>query len=508
MQSRMFARLFVVVLLLVAVPAAFAQDVITADNGANVTEIMRLGRGQVEVVDYSPDGSSIAVGSTLGVWLYSADALDTIAEPPLMITENPVSAIAFSPDGSIIAAGDDSQFVSLWDAATQEQLAAIDVSTQTYDLAFNSDGTQLATAHGDRTVRLWDVLEGTELAVMEGHTSTIYGVAFSPDDSVIASGADDRTVRLWDATNGSEIAVVEGHTGGIYDINFSPDGSSIVTGSSDYTVRFWDAATGEELLMIEEVEVEDAEYNIGHDRSVNATVFSPDGSVVATGSDDYTVRIWDAAGEQLAVVDLETSVEDFAFSPDGSQLATISGTTEVRLWNLADGSEISAALGHTEDIIAIDFTSDGENMVFADSDSNVWVWNRTNMAEITELPVSNGEITFSADNDLGVAFSPDDSYIAFTDGFSIQIWEADLSAQLGILEGDGLATNLAISPDSSLIVYVGSDGVFFFDVANFALLGSYFESTEWVQKIAWSPDQTYFATGADDGSVRIYAVGQ
>lgn len=506
MKTKYILGLFCVVCLLVVMPLTLAQStVITVDNAADVTQIMRLGRGQAQAVDFSPNGDMIAVASSIGVWLYSADAVDTVAEPPLLVTVNPVNAVAFSPDGSLVAAGDDGEFVTLWDVATQEMLAEIAVGSGTNDMAFSSDGTLLVTANTDRNLRLWDVLEGAEIALMEGHSSTIYGVAFSPDDSAIASSSDDRTVRLWDASDGSEIAVIEGSGGGVYDVNFSPDGSTLITGGTDYAVRLWDAATGEELLLIEETETESG-GTTGHTSYVNATLFSPDGSVFVTASDDRTVQVWDAAGEFMAKVEVGSYVEDAAFSPDGSQLVTIADTTMVQVWDLASGELVSEAAGHTDSIMALDFTSDGENMILADDGGRIWVWNRSEMAEITELPSSFDEITFSADNDSGAVFSPDDSYIAFTDGFDIQIWSADLSEQLGLLEGEGLATNLAISPDSSMLVFVGSDGVYLFDVANQSLIASYYDHTEWVQKVAWSPDQTYFVTGADDGSVRIYAV--
>ena len=71
------------------------------------------------------------------------------------------------------------------------------------------------------------------------------------------------------------------HNGSVYEVAFSPDGSRLATGSDDSTARIWDAETGKELQRLE------------HDSSVNALAFSPDGSRLATGSDDSTARIWD-----------------------------------------------------------------------------------------------------------------------------------------------------------------------------------------------------------------------
>ena len=89
-------------------------------------------------------------------------------------------------------------------------------------------------------------------------------------------------MRLWDASSGEALAVLRGHESGVLSVAFSPDGSRIASGSYDKTVRLWDASSGQELAVLR-----------GHEGSVWSVAFSPDGSRIASGSADGTVRLWD-----------------------------------------------------------------------------------------------------------------------------------------------------------------------------------------------------------------------
>ena len=154
---------------------------------------MRLGKGWIYEIKYSPDGSRLAVASTIGIWLYDTTTYQEVALLAGHTSE--VNSVAFSPDGGTIASGS-----------------------------------------SDDTIRLWDARTGAHIRTLTGHTSTVYSVAFSPDGTTIASGSgewgsDDNTIRLWDASTGTHIRTLTGHTSTVLSVAFSPEGGTIASGS-------------------------------------------------------------------------------------------------------------------------------------------------------------------------------------------------------------------------------------------------------------------------------------
>ena len=163
----------------------------------------RLGKGTITGdIQYSPDGSLLAVPSSIGVWLYDAD---THQEINLLVGQTAqISVIAFSPNGNTLAAG-------------------------------STDGT----------IQLWNPRTGEQKASPRGHNRGITSLAFSPlwQVDLLVSGSSDKTLRLWGATTGNYITTLRGHTGAVTSVAFSPDGLMLASGGGhkDNTIRLWKA---------------------------------------------------------------------------------------------------------------------------------------------------------------------------------------------------------------------------------------------------------------------------
>ena len=115
---------------------------------------------------------------------------------------------------------------------------------------------------------------------------------------------------------------------------YAPNGSTVATASDDNTARIWDPATGNPIVTL-----------TGHAEGLSAVAFSPDGATIATASQDGTARIWDAiTGNPIATLTGHTEgLTAVAYAPDGTSLVTTSDDGTARLWDIA-GDPIATLL--------------------------------------------------------------------------------------------------------------------------------------------------------------------
>ena len=197
------------------------QSYAQVDIGVEGFQLERvLGRGVVSRTSLSPDGHTLAVAGSRGIWLYSLPDLELVThiDPGTWVWQ-----AVWSPDG--------------------KRLASLDAGGAVYLVGEEGGYTRFGGSSA-RAVWLWDAASGERLFALEDSASTD-GVIWSPTGNLLAGDAAEGVIRLWDSSNGYVIRQLGGHDGSRYqELTFSPDELELVVTDSEGTASLWDVSSG------------------------------------------------------------------------------------------------------------------------------------------------------------------------------------------------------------------------------------------------------------------------
>ncbi|KAG8723428.1 hypothetical protein FRC09_003389 [Ceratobasidium sp. 395] len=326
---------------------------------------------------------------------------------------------------------------------------------------------------------------------------SVRSAAYSPSGGYIAISVDDGIWILDTHTQHFVGHSLTGHTNSVWSVVYSPNGAYIVSGSDDYTIRIWNAQTGQPVGRPLE----------GHTDSVCSVTCSPDGAYIASGSWDHTIRIWDAHTGQPVGKPLDghtSQVYSVAYSPNGAFIASGSWDRTIRFWDACTGEPIGEPLkGHISSVRSVSYSPDGTRIASGSGDNTVRIWDSHTGQAIGE-PLEGHTSSVNS-----VVYSPDGACIASgSDDYTIRIWDAHTGQPVSRpLESHAdPVRSVAYSPDGAYIV-PGSmdDTIRIWDTHTRRPIGEQPDGhASQVYAVAYSPNDPYIASGSEDYTIRIW----
>lgn len=485
-----------------------------------------------QVLDYSPDGGTLAIGSDDGGVLicdsatglpvrtlqghrgrvfavtYGGDVLVTGASDGTVRIWDAVTGrcrhileghrdwpwpVLISPDGHTLATGDADGTLRIWDLETGSLRHTLTADHGlVFSLAFRGD--RLAAAYRDGNLLFWDTVTGQRLDEVVAASGAVFRCVYSRTGNLLATGGHGGAVRLRDAASGAQLAELTGHTGGVYTLAFHPNLPLLVSGDTDGGVRVWDCTTGQSIHVLR-----------GHSATIYCVAFSPSGDLIATGDSAGAVHLWDTeTGLLRGTLKGHTgSVWPFVFRPDGGQLAISDDQFTTRLWDPNTGQSRHVLSGHGRQVTSVHFSHDATTLATSGNDGVVRLWDTRTGRQLGPLlgsedhlltlqnavfsPTASRLVTVGNDGRLNLLDLAAGRYERHINVVSAPIWAVAFSPS-----GDQLAT---ANDDDTVRLWYRTTG---------RLEHTLGEHRGRVRSIAFSGDGALIATACDDSKVRLW----
>ncbi|HKD41644.1 MAG TPA: protein kinase [Myxococcaceae bacterium] len=361
-------------------------------------------------------------------------------------------SVALSPDGKYVVTAGDARAAKIWNADTGEMIRSLEGHTSAVrSVAYSSNGETLLTASADGTARLWSSSDNVPRMSLVGHVDNVSTAEFSPDLKRIVTASNDGTAKVWDAGKSFRLKSIA-DPDLLSFADWSSDGNRILTVHYDGKIKLRDMAT-DRVLFESEIDAREIDWLGGwspdetqiivptkertsllefpsgktivlldsHDKRVLSAQFSPDSQLLATGSADHTLRIWNARnGALIRTLEGHTAeIRAVAFDGEGKRLASGGEDKKVYVWDLASGARLLEIAAFRGWIRAISFSRDGTRIATASRDKRLIIWNaQTGQVVLPIHEAKTANINF-------VEFNPTGDFLVTSDvAGAVSVWDA------------------------------------------------------------------------------------